>query len=87
MTIGTDSLSSNWQLSVWEEMKTIAKYKSYVDFDLLVQWACKNGAMALGYDDMLGTIEVGKRPGILHIDVDYQGAETNIQKANLTRIV
>ena len=27
MVIGTDSLSSNWQLSIWEEIKTIKKYK------------------------------------------------------------
>jgi len=87
MTIGTDSLSSNWQLSVWEEMKTIAKYKSYVDFDLMVKWACKNGAEALGYHDLMGTLEPGKRPGILHVDMDYLGAETNIQNAKLTRLV
>jgi len=87
MTIGTDSLSSNWQLSVWEEMKTIAKYKSYVDFDLLVQWACKNGAEALGYDDLMGTMEVGKRPGVLHVEMTYQGADTDIQSAKLTRVV
>lgn len=87
MTIGTDSLSSNWQLSIWEEMKTISKYKSYIDFDLLVTWACKNGAEALGYDHLMGTIEVGKRPGILHADMSYLGRETNIQEAKLTRIV
>ncbi len=87
MTIGTDSLSSNWQLSIWEEMKTIAKYKSYVDFDHLVTWACKNGAEALGYSDLLGTIEVGKRPGILHADMRYKTRETNIQSATLTRLV
>ena len=87
MTIGTDSLSSNWQLSIWEEMKTIAKYKSYVDFDLMVKWACQNGAEALGYDDLMGTIAVGKRPGILKLDIDYQGADTDIQSGKVTRLV
>ena len=87
MTIGTDSLSSNWQLSVWEEMKTIAKYNSYVDFDLLVKWACSNGAEALGYDHLMGTLEVGKRPGILHANMVYQGANTNIQTAKIKRLV
>nr|MDQ3017796.1 amidohydrolase family protein [Bacteroidota bacterium] len=42
MTIGTDSLTSNWQLSIFEEMKTIAKYQSYVPFDTLLQWATLN---------------------------------------------
>lgn len=64
MTIGTDSLTSNWQLSVLEEMKTIRKYQSYVPFDTLLQWATKNGATALGYESEIGTIEVGKTPGI-----------------------
>jgi cytosine/adenosine deaminase-related metal-dependent hydrolase len=68
MTIGTDSLTSNWQLSVLEEMKTIKKFKSFVPVETLITWACKNGAEALGYDDELGTIEVGKKPGLVHID-------------------
>jgi len=87
MTIGTDSLSSNWQLSVWEEMKTIQKYKSYIPFDILLMWATLNGAKALGYEDRLGTIEVGKNPGLLHINVEYNGSETNIQDSVLIRVV
>jgi len=87
MTIGTDSLSSNWQLSIWEEMKTIAKYKSYVDFDTLLEWATINGAEALSYQDEMGSIEVGKRPGILHVNMNYDGPNTNIQNAKLARII
>ncbi len=65
LTIGTDSLTSNWQLSVLEEMKTIARYQSYVPFDTLLRWATLNGAQALGFDDTLGSFEVGKKPGLL----------------------
>ena len=65
MTIGTDSLTSNWQLSVWEEIKTIRKYASYVQLTELITWATKNGAEALGFDDELGTIEAGKKPGLV----------------------
>ncbi len=64
MTIGTDSLTSNWQLSVLEEMKTIQKYQSYITTDLLMRWATLNGAKALGFEDTLGSIEVGKTPGL-----------------------
>lgn len=64
MTIGTDSLTSNWQLSVLEEMKTIARYQSYVDFETLLHWATLNGAEALGYEATLGSLEVGKTPGL-----------------------
>ncbi len=87
MTIGTDSLSSNWQLSIWEEMKTISKYKSYVDFDTLLKWATINGAEALSYHDELGSIEVGKRPGILNVHTDYLGNKTNIQNVKLSRVL
>lgn len=65
MTIGTDSLASNWQLSILEEMKTISRYQSYVPFETLLLWATLNGAQALGMEKELGSIEAGKTPGIL----------------------
>lgn len=64
MTIGTDSLASNWSLSILEEMKTIMKYQSGMAFEELLKWATINGAQALGFDDRLGSFEVGKRPGV-----------------------
>lgn len=64
MTIGTDSLTSNWQLSVLAEMQTIQRYQSYVPFATLLRWATLNGAEALQFDQDLGSIEVGKTPGI-----------------------
>ncbi len=70
MTIGTDSLTSNWQLSVLEEMKTISHYQSYVDFQTLLQWATLNGAEALGFQAELGSLEVGKKPGLNLLDME-----------------
>ncbi|MEL7020315.1 MAG: amidohydrolase family protein [Bacteroidota bacterium] len=64
MTIGTDSLTSNWTLCVLEEMKTIHKYQSYIDFETLLQWATLNGAEVLGFDNELGSLDIGKTPGI-----------------------
>lgn len=63
--IGTDSLTSNWQLSVLEELKTIHRYQSYVPFLTVLRWATRNGAEALGYEAELGTLEIGKTPGVL----------------------
>ena len=65
VALGTDSLTSNWQLSILEEMKTIARYQRYVPFHDLLRWATLNGAQALGFDDTLGSLEVGKSPGVL----------------------
>ena len=64
MTIGTDSLTSNWQLSVLEEMKTIQRFQSYIPFATILKWATINGAEALGFEDTLGSIEIGKTPGL-----------------------
>ncbi len=68
VTIGTDSLTSNWQLSILEELKTIARYQSYVPFATLLRWATLNGAAALGYADRLGSLEVGKSPGLVLLE-------------------
>ena len=64
VTLGTDSLTSNWQLSIVEEIKTIQRFQSYVPLEILLRWATLNGAQALSFDDTLGSLEVGKTPGL-----------------------
>ena len=86
MTIGTDSIMSNWQLCVWEEVKTIRKMQSYVSLESLLTWATLNGAEALGYDKTIGSLEVGKAPGIVHIDVAWQGDDTDISQSKSNRV-
>lgn len=87
--IGTDSLSSNWQLSILEELKTIKRYQSYLEDELLLIWACRNGAEALGFADKLGTIEAGKTPGLVHIEleVDESGKFRLDQARRVSRII
>lgn len=63
-TIGTDSLASNWSLSVLDELKTIQKKNSAIALEKLLKWATLNGATFLGFDNELGSIIVGKRPGL-----------------------
>lgn len=62
--IGTDSLASNHELSILEEMKTIAKKAPEVPTMKLFEWATLNGAQMLRFDQELGSIEPGKRPGL-----------------------
>lgn len=72
--IGTDSLTSNWSLSVLDELKTIKKYQSFLPTELLLRWATLHGAQALGLEAELGSLEPGKRPGILLLQgLDAQG--------------
>ena len=70
MTIGTDSLTSNWQLSILEEMKTIHRLNNWISFETLLEWATINGACALGFDSDLGSLEVGKSPGLVLLNLD-----------------
>jgi cytosine/adenosine deaminase-related metal-dependent hydrolase len=63
VTIGTDSLASNWSLSILDELKTINAYYPSIPLQTLLTWATKNGADLLGIDE-LGTIEKGKKPGL-----------------------
>ena len=74
VAIGTDSLTSNWQLGVLEEMKAIQRYQRSVDTRTLVQWATLNGAEALGLDAQLGSLSPGKRPGLVAVTgIDAHG--------------
>ncbi len=63
ITIGTDSLASNWSLSILDELKTITKYCPEIPLQTLLIWATKNGAEFLG-QNQLGSIEKGKKPGL-----------------------
>ena len=87
MTIGTDSLSSNWQLSVWDEVKTIKKYKSGIDLEELLSWATINGAEALGFENTLGSFEKGKKPGLVHINTVPQASQADFINSVSRRLV
>jgi len=76
-TIGTDSLASNWSLSVLDELKTIHKNNPTISLDTLLKWATINGAEFLGFDDELGSIEVGKKPGLNLIENIKENQLTN----------
>jgi len=65
--LGTDSLASNTGLSVFSEIKTLHHHFPDIPLEELFTWACLNGAKALGMGDRYGSLEVGKKPGILLI--------------------
>ena len=68
IVIGTDSLSSNKKLSMLAEMKIIQEHFPSVKLEELIRWATVNGVEALGEGDTYGTIEPGKRPGLVVIE-------------------
>ena len=63
-TIGTDSLASNWSLSILDELKTISRNSPETPLQTLIKWATINGAEFLGIDEQFGSIEKGKKPGL-----------------------
>lgn len=63
LTLGTDSLASNAQLSILAEMITLQE-KAAVPFALLLRWATLNGADFLGIAEQYGSFEPGKKPGV-----------------------
>ena len=62
--LGTDSLASNYTLSVLEEMKTLQHYFPEILLNEVLKWGTLNGAEALKMENTLGTFEPGKKPGI-----------------------
>lgn len=61
---GTDSYASNDELSILSEMKTVAENFPQISFYKIIKSATLNGAKALNIDNVAGSIEVGKTPGI-----------------------
>ena len=68
IVLGTDSLASNHQLDILEEMKTLQNHFPYLSTATLLQWATSNGAKALQFDGALGTFEPRKQPGVVLIE-------------------
>ena len=65
VVLGTDSLASNHQLSILEEMKTLQRHWPKLDTSTLLGWATVNGAKALQLESTLGDFTPGKKPGVL----------------------
>jgi cytosine/adenosine deaminase-related metal-dependent hydrolase len=69
LAIGTDSLASVPDLSLWAEMATLAAHFPGVPAARWLDAATRGGARALGLRG-LGTLSPGARPGVLDVLVD-----------------
>ena len=69
IAVGTDSLASNWTLSIVEELKRF----NGVPLEELLCWATCNGAEALGIGDRIGSFERGRRSGVVLLSgIDWE---------------
>ena len=64
IAVGTDSLASARSLSMIENLRLLGNHP----LRELLTWATLNGAKALGIDGLKGSIEIGKRPGLVVIE-------------------
>lgn len=69
--IGTDSLASNDQLSIWEELKTLYIHYPDISPDIFLKMATFNGAKVLGFEKM-GALLPGYYAHMLVVEIkDY----------------
>lgn len=68
IVLGTDSLSSNYQLSIAEEIRTLRTHFPDIPLEKMLEWATLNGAKVLKRDDTLGSFRIGTKPGIISMD-------------------
>jgi len=87
VTLGTDSLASNHQLSILSEMRVLQENLTGpgIVFDDLLLWATLNGAEFLGLADTLGSLAPGKKPGIVLLE-GMDGEQINLQ-TTLKRLI
>ena len=87
ITVGTDSLSSNWSLSILDELKAITRKAPHIPLEKLLTWATKNGAEFFGWEKELGTFEKGKKPGVNWIkNVDLEKMKL-VEGSEVERVV
>lgn len=72
IVLGTDSYSSNWQLSITREMQALIRHFPEVPVETLLDWATHSGARALNWQQELGSFEKGKKPGLVQIDDEFK---------------
>lgn len=64
---GTDSLASNDALDILQELKILQNGFPQLTVETLLQFATSNASKALQMDNILGSFNKGKQPGVVHI--------------------
>jgi cytosine/adenosine deaminase-related metal-dependent hydrolase len=87
IVLGTDSLASNARLSILEELRTLQRSFPTIKLEDLIYWATLNGAKALGEEKTFGTIQPGKKPGLLLLqDADLHEMKL-LPESRVTRLI
>ena len=65
--LGTDSLASNHDLNLWEEMAFVHQAFPEIAPENILQMATLNGARSIGLEEKLGSLSPGKRAALLFL--------------------
>ena len=75
VTIGTDSLASNWSLSLLDELKFLARTQPHIRPETLLDMVTCHGAKALGLA-WVGRLEKGWQADIIAVQIPNDGRPT-----------
>ncbi|NVO08327.1 MAG: amidohydrolase family protein [Bacteroidales bacterium] len=64
IALGTDSYASTDTISVFDQMMILLEKFPTLSFNEVLKWATLNGAKALSLESKVGSLEVGKKPGL-----------------------
>lgn len=70
--LGTDSIASNDDIDIMKEMLTIKQHFPTLSWEVLLRWATYQGAVALGKSNVIGSLQKGTKPGLVHIDEAFE---------------
>jgi len=64
IVLGTDSYSSNWQLNIMSEARTLKEHFPHLELQTLLRWATSNAAAVWGFENV-GAFKKGMKPGVV----------------------
>lgn len=70
IVLGTDSYSSNWQLSIASEMAAVKRHFPQIPDETILYWGTASGARALRWEKDLGAFIKGRSCGLVQISED-----------------
>ena len=85
--LGTDSLASNYKLSILSEMITLQQNFPELKLEELFKWSGLNGAKALGIEKSFGSFSKGKKPGVnLITAIDFKNLKLS-ENSKVKRLI
>jgi len=86
VSLGTDAIASNEKLSIQHEMQTARKIQNWeIPAETLVKMATINGAITLGLEKEIGSIEEGKKADLIILNT--QGSWEDILTAKVETVI